>query len=70
MFASSVEDMPWLQWQLPHQTKVVGVAISTPSVGGELLRDVEVRAGRSKLETGFKGKISINNFCGKFTGLN
>ena len=60
--------MPWLQWHLPEKENVVGITISTPSVGGELLRNMEIRAGTKKLEPGFRGKISENILCGKFTG--
>ena len=68
IFSSKTERMPWLQWQLPEKENVVGITISTPSVEGELLRNVEIRAGTTKLEAGYRGKISTNTFCGKFSG--
>ena len=60
--------MPWLQWHLPEKENVVGITISIPSVGGELLRNVEVRAGLTNVNPEHKGKISENKFCGKFVG--
>ena len=60
--------MPWLQWHLPQKENVVGVTISTASVGGELLRNVEIRAGTTKLHPEYRGKILVNQLCGKFIG--
>ena len=60
--------MPWLQWHLPYTTKVAGVTISTSWLEGELLKNVEVRAGSNELDSKFKGKIDVNKYCGKFIG--
>ena len=35
---------------------------------GELLKNIEVRAGFSALDSNFKGKIKVNKFCGEFLG--
>ena len=60
--------MPWLQWNLPERTKVAGVTISASRFQGELLKNLEVRAGSYALDSSFKGKIGINKLCGKFLG--
>ena len=60
--------MPWLQWHLPDTTKVAGITISTSRFEGELLKNIEVRAGFSSLDSNFKGKIKVNKFCDKFIG--
>lgn len=68
LFATYIEDMPWLQWHLPDKAKVAGITISTSRFEGELLKNIEVRAGFSALNSNFKGKIKVNKFCGKFIG--
>ena len=60
--------MPWLQWRLPSKTKIAGVTMSTPSTGGDLLRNVEVRVGNTKVDSEFRGRISVNKLCGEFLG--
>ena len=62
--------MPWLQWHLPAKTKIIGLTISTPYtyIGGEQLRNVEVRAGATNVDSSLKGRIAVNKLCGKFTG--
>ena len=60
--------MPWLEWHLPEETTVAGISISTSRFEGERLRNLEIRAGSDQLDSDFRGKIVINEFCGKFIG--
>ena len=60
--------MPWLEWQLPEETTVAGVSISTSRFEGDLFKNLEIRAGSNQLDSNFRGKIVINKFCGKFIG--
>lgn len=60
--------MPWLEWHLPEETTVAGISISTSRFEGERLRNLEIRAGSDQLDPNFRGKIVINDICGKFIG--
>jgi hypothetical protein len=68
-FHSELEDYPWLQWHLPRQVKMLGITLTTRfDCCGDRLRDVEIRAGKSSTENGFKGQIKVNELCGEFLG--
>ena len=80
IYTSKVEKLPWLQWNLPNRTNVLGVSISNEygiskfknNTHKNDLVNFEVRAGlRSVSElTGVthylnhNAKISINELCG------
>ena len=64
LFKSNVEDYPWLQWNLPNPISIKGIVIN---FGGSM-QDIEIRVGNQSIGTSFRGKIKVNNICGKFDG--
>ena len=73
VYTSKIEKMPWLQWNLPNKTKIKGVSMSNEygiskfknNTHKNDLVKFEVRAGLSSLPETHKGKIAINQLCGK-----
>ena len=73
MFYSNREKLPWLQWKLPNETTVIGIAISDEynispfknDTAKEDLLNFEVRAGMTSLAPNFRGEINVNSLCGK-----
>ena len=75
IFNSKIEKLPWLQWNLPNRTDVIGVAISdkwsittfknatTHSTND--VPNIEVRAGTTPIHGEYKGLITENQFCGR-----
>ena len=65
-FSTAKENYPWFQWHLPNRTQVVGIVLSNTYNGkGNLLQNVEIRAGTTPTDIQFNGKITTNKFCGK-----
>ena len=60
---------PWHMTILPATINLYSVEIyNRHDCCGYKLRDVEVRAGLSKIDADFRGKITENILCGKFRG--
>ena len=72
-FKTKKEDFPWIQWKLPAQVNITGIKLSSQDCSRltsdcPVLRNIEVRAGRSSINDGVFGKITNNNVCGNFKG--
>ena len=76
-FKSKKENFPWFQWKLPRKVIISGVTLvgrECPSGAKSdqddcpLLRNLEIRAGKSFIDSKFSGLITINSLCGNFKG--
>ena len=76
-FKSKKENFPWFQWKLPRKVIISGVTLvgrECPSGAKSdqddcpLLRNLEIRAGESSIDSKFSGLITINSLCGNFKG--
>merc|ERR1719206_48905 len=68
-FHSRPEDYPWFQLKLVSPQTVTGVLIlNRIHCCGERLENLEIRAGMTPVDAGFRGKLVANKKVGKFAG--
>ena len=72
-FKSKKEDFPWVQWKLPRTINMEGITLvgrDCPSKSSDcpVLRDIEIRAGKSIIDDNYSGIIKENELCGSFQG--
>ena len=70
MFHSELEWYPWLMVELASKVNLQSIKIFNRANDlGNRLREIEVRAGTTKLSPGFNGReITSNAVCGTFKG--
>jgi len=68
-FHSAQEDYPWFQLNLVSPQTVTGVLIlNRIHCCGERLENLEIRAGMTPVDAGFRGKLVVNKKVGEFAG--
>merc|ERR1712013_636329 len=68
-FHSAQEDYPWFQLNLGSPQTVTGVLIlNRINCCGERLKNLEIRAGMTPVDAGFRGKLAVNKKVGEFAG--
>lgn len=69
IFHSAEETYPWLMVELTNTVDLQSVQIfNRADCCGDRLRDIEVRAGTTKISPDFRGRITNNIECGTFAG--
>jgi len=65
---SNLEDYPWLELSIP-EGYVTGVVITTRFDCCEhRFRDIEIRAGKNSVPSGYKGRLTVNTKVATFAG--
>ena len=67
IFHSKEEDYPWLEMTMP-ECYVRGVFIFSRYAYGARMKNIEVRAGKTSVPEGFRGRLTFNRKVGFFTG--